>query len=102
MFIRFFSILIFSLQSISMTIVDVRTKAEWDSGHLEGAIHIEWQDILQLLPKISKNEEIYLYCRSGNRSGKATKILLDAGYVNTINAGSINKASKSLDIPIIN
>jgi phage shock protein E len=102
MFIRFFSILIFSLQSISMTIVDVRTKAEWDSGHLEGAIHIEWQDILQLFPKISKNEEIYLYCRSGNRSGKATKILLDAGYVNTINAGSINQASESLDIPIIN
>ena len=101
MFIRFFSILIFSLQSISMTIVDVRTKAEWDSGHLEGAIHIEWQDILQLSPNILKNEEIYLYCRSGNRSGKATKILLEAGYVNAKNAGSIHNASELLSIKII-
>ena len=87
---------------MSMTVVDVRTEAEWDTGHLEGALHIEWQDILKISSDIQKDEEIFLYCRSGNRSGKATKILLDAGYVNTINAGSINQASKSLDIPIIN
>ena len=85
-----------------MTVIDVRTEAEWDTRHLEGALHIEWQDILNISSDIQKDEEIFLYCRSGNRSGKATKILLDAGYVNTINAGSINQASESLDIPIIN
>ena len=102
MLFRFLLILIFSLPSISLTIIDVRTEAEWKTGHLDGAIHIEWQDILQLSSKISQDEEIYLYCRSGNRSGKATKILTDAGYINALNAGSIEQASKLLNKEIIN
>lgn len=102
MLFRFLLILIFSLPGISLTIIDVRTEAEWKTGHLDGAIHIEWQDILQLSSKISKDEEIYLYCRSGNRSGKATKILTDAGYINALNAGSIEQASKLLNKEIIN
>ena len=86
---------------MSMTVIDVRTEAEWDTGHLEGALHIEWQDILNISSDIQKDEEIFLYCRSGNRSGKATKILVDAGYINAKNAGSIEDASKLLDIKII-
>ena len=86
---------------MSMTIVDVRTEAEWDTGHLEGALHIEWQDILKISSDIQKDEEIFLYCRSGNRSGKATKILVDAGYINAKNAGSIEDASELLHIKII-
>jgi len=102
MFLRFLLIIIFSLPGISLTIIDVRTDAEWKTGHLDGAIHVEWQDILQMPSKISKDEEIYLYCRSGNRSGKATKILTDAGYMNALNAGSIEQASKLLNKEIIN
>jgi phage shock protein E len=86
---------------MSMTVIDVRTEAEWDTGHLEGALHIEWQDILNISSDIQKDEEIFLYCRSGNRSGKATKILVDAGYINAKNAGSIEDASELLDIKII-
>ena len=84
-----------------MTVVDVRTEAEWNTGHLEGALHIEWQNILKISSDVDKDEEIFLYCRSGNRSGKATKILLDAGYANTKNAGSMHDASKLLGIKII-
>ena len=86
---------------MSMTVIDVRTEAEWDTGHLEGALHIEWQDILNISSDVQKNEEIYLYCRSGNRSGKATKILIEAGYINAKNAGSIHNASELLSIKII-
>ena len=86
---------------MSMTVVDVRTEAEWNTGHLEGALHIEWQDILKISSDVDKDEEIFLYCRSGNRSRKATKILLDAGFVNAKNAGSILDASELLDIKII-
>jgi len=99
--LRLIPLLIFSLTSMSMTVIDVRSEAEWNTGHLEGALHIEWQDILQISPDISKDEQIYLYCRSGNRSEKATKILLEAGYINAKNAGSIVDASKLLDIDII-
>ena len=98
---RFIALLIFSLTGMSMTIIDVRTEAEWNTGHLDGALHIEWQNILKISSISSKDEDIYLYCRSGNRSGKATKILVDAGYINAKNAGSIFDASESLDIKII-
>lgn len=84
-----------------MTVIDVRTEAEWNTGHLEGALHIEWQEILKISSDIKKDEEIFLYCRSGNRSGKATKILIQAGYVNAKNAGSILNASELLNIKII-
>ena len=84
-----------------MTVIDVRTEAEWNTGHLEGALNIEWQEILKISSDIKKDEEIFLYCRSGNRSGKATKILLEAGYVNAKNAGSILNASELLNIKII-
>ena len=86
---------------MAMAVVDVRTEAEWDTGHLEGALHIEWQDIMKISSSIRKDEEIFLYCRSGNRSGKATKILIDAGYINAKNAGSIADASETLGIKII-
>lgn len=93
---------LFSIFSYAFTLIDVRSLNEWNSGHLESALHLEWQNITSIQSNIPKNEEIYLYCRSGNRSGKATKILLDAGYTNVINAGSIEEASKLLDINIIN
>lgn len=92
----------FSIFSHALTVIDVRTLDEWNSGHLVSAINIEWQDITIIESNIPKNDEIYLYCRSGNRSGKATKILLDAGYTNVINAGSIAEASALLDINIRN
>jgi phage shock protein E len=85
-----------------LTVIDVRTPEEWKSGYLESAINIEWQNITNIESLVPKNEEIFLYCRSGNRSGKAAKILIEAGYINVINAGSIQEASKLLDINIIN
>ena len=96
-----FLFLSFPLIAQGVLVIDVRTTQEWQSGHLEEAMHIEWQDILSISESVSKDKEIYLYCRSGNRSGKATKILIDAGYINAINAGSIQEASNLLESKII-
>ena len=82
-------------------VIDVRTSDEWSSGHLENAMNIEWQDILNITNSVTKDEKIYLYCRSGNRSGRATQILIDAGYSDVINAGSLEQASSLLDLSII-
>ena len=58
--LRFVIPLIFSLTGMSMTVIDVRTEAELKTGHLEGALHIEWQDILKIPTDIQKDEEIFL------------------------------------------
>ena len=94
-------ICMFAINSTALTVIDVRTLEEWNSGYLENAIHIEWQSILNISPTIPKDETIYLYCRSGNRSAKATNILTKNGYLNAINAGSILEASKLLNTKII-
>ena len=84
-------------------IIDVRTEAEWDSGYLENAIHIPVDTIEKniTLTEPDKSKEIYLYCRSGNRSGKATSILQSLGYKNVTNIGGIQSASANLSIPIV-
>tara|TARA_B100001057_G_scaffold258587_1_gene258674 strand:- start:94 stop:426 length:333 start_codon:yes stop_codon:yes gene_type:complete len=96
-----FLFLVFPLLAQNELIVDVRTIEEWNTGHIDGAIHIEWQDILSISDTVAKDKKIYLYCRSGNRSGKATKILNEAGYSQAINAGSITKAKELLNRDII-
>lgn len=82
-------------------VIDVRTPDEWSAGHLEGTKNIEWQDILNIKKSVSKDEQIYLYCRSGNRSGRATQILIDAGYSNVTNAGSLEQASNLLNLKVV-
>jgi phage shock protein E len=86
-----------------VVIIDVRTVAEWNSGYLENAIHIPLNTIEKniSLTEPDKNKEIFLYCRSGNRSGKATSILQNLGYKNVTNIGGIQSASKNLSIPIV-
>ena len=90
-------------QRANPILIDVRTQVEWDDGYIETAIHIPLDKISNTIEDVieDKDQVIYLYCRSGNRSGKATKILIEAGYVNTKNAGSILNASELLDIKII-
>jgi len=70
-------------------LVDVRTRAEFDAGHLEGAILIPHEEIAVRSAELGgdKARSIVVYCRSGHRSGKAARALADLGYVNVINGG---------------
>ena len=80
-------------------IIDVRTPIEWETGHLPGAKLIEWQEIGEKIANetTNKDETIYLYCRSGNRSGKAKEILDQLGYSNVFNAGGLTEAQAFID-----
>ncbi len=93
--------LISSSLLIAEVIIDVRTPEEFQSARLNKAINIEWQNILSIQNNINKTEKIYLYCRSGNRSQRATEILVDAGFVDVINLGSLQQASETLNLKII-
>ena len=82
--------------------IDVRTDEEWNAGHIEGAIHIPLSEIERDIEnyEISKDEEILLYCRSGNRSGRAKVILDELGYTNTTNIGGIESVSEQYNLNI--
>lgn len=60
-------------------ILDVRTKEEYQEGHLKNAINIPYDEIDEDT-KLDKNKSILVYCKSGNRSGIAKGVLLDLGY----------------------
>ncbi len=101
----FLMIFLFSslVSSNEIIVIDVRSDEEVKTGIIQDAIHIEWTKIDKEITKIdiSKDHAIYLYCRSGNRSGKAADILKNIGYVNVINAGGIQDAAKKLDKKIV-
>ena len=93
------------LSLISITedyiVIDVRTVSEFKNGFVQDAINIEWQDISSIKDEFEKNQKIYLYCRSGNRSGKAGDILIELGFKNVENLGSLENASKYLKKQVI-
>ena len=72
-------------------ILDVRTREEYDQGHIPGAILIPNTEIeakaADLLP--DKGQLILVYCRSGRRSKLAAQSLADLGYTNIREFGGI-------------
>lgn len=72
-------------------ILDVRTAGEYASGHIPGAINVANEEITDTEPAQlpDKNQVIYVYCRSGNRSKQASAKLAAMGYTNIIEIGGI-------------
>lgn len=77
-------------------LVDVRTAAEFNSGHLPNAINWPVEQIEVKLPGRvkDKNHAILLHCQSGMRSGIAVKKLTSLGYANAFNLGSYSRAAR--------
>ncbi|MCK5402656.1 rhodanese-like domain-containing protein, partial [Candidatus Bathyarchaeota archaeon] len=61
-------------------ILDVRRQDEYDSGHIERAIIIPVDELEDRLDELSKNDELLVYCRTGNRSSSAVNILQSNGF----------------------
>ena len=69
-------------------ILDVRTDAEVARGIIPNAIHIDiykGQLFVDEIEALDKSKNYYVYCRSGNRSGKACAIMLQLGFENAYN-----------------
>lgn len=84
-------------------IIDVRTLEEWNAGHLATAQHLPLDQVTVSINTlvVDKNQQVYLYCRSGNRSGQAKIIMDSMGYTNVTNAGGLGNASELLAIEIV-
>lgn len=74
-----------------LIILDVRTPEEFAAGHIPGAINIPNEiigpDQIPQLPE--KEQRIYVYCRSGNRSKQASEKLVALGYTDIVEIGGI-------------
>jgi rhodanese-related sulfurtransferase len=67
----------------SVQLVDVRTALEFQSGHIKGALNIDFlksNQFLEDVHKLDKEIPLYLYCRSGGRSNKAARQLISLGF----------------------
>ncbi len=72
-----------------MKIIDVRSKEEFDGGHLDNAENIDVMEMMNgKLPVCDFADEIMVYCASGGRSEFAKKLLESKGYTNVKNGGS--------------
>ncbi len=72
----------FKEKSIDKTIIDIRTPFEFKRGYIKGAKNINYysRDFLEQMSKFDKNEPIYIYCRSGNRTSSASRKLSKLGF----------------------
>ena len=78
----------------SVTLVDVRTPGEFMSGHITGATNIDFESgtFEADIQKLDKSKSYAVYCRSGNRSGQATALMVKDGFkvVFNLNGGVID------------
>ncbi len=84
--------------------LDVRTPGEFMGGYIDGAKNIDFQsgNFENEIAALDKNATYAVYCRSGNRSGQAVKVMHDAGFHNVynLNGGVIDWANAGL--PLVN
>ena len=77
-------------QTPGALLLDVRTKAEYDAGHIAGSRSFPL-DALQQAPQVlpDKSTPLFVYCLSGGRSSRAAATLKRMGYTNVKNIGGI-------------
>lgn len=68
-------------------ILDVRTPEEFATGSIEGAVNMDFFNATfeSNLDSLDKSEPVFVYCKSGGRSGKATKMLEEKGFIEVYN-----------------
>jgi phage shock protein E len=98
-----FALTTFGKDAAMPLVIDVRTVAEWDKGHLEGAVLIPYDQIGEKIGVVikDKSQRIYVYCRTGHRSRIAKEALEKLGYKDIVNLGSLEDAAKILKHKIV-
>jgi len=69
-------------------ILDVRTKGEYQSGHIRNSINVPVDKLPQNIKKLDKNKPIITCCASGSRSASARRILKSNGFEQVYNGGA--------------
>lgn len=79
-------------------ILDVRTRREWNNGHIKKSIHIPLDQLKERLPEIKKlNKPIITVCESGTRSGSASRFL-KANQLKSVNGGGWRRLNERITL----
>lgn len=78
-------------------LIDVRTNEEFSEGSVTGAINIPVYLLQYNIEKLPTDKHIIVFCKSGNRAGKAKKILEENNITDVTNGGSWQNVQKALD-----
>lgn len=87
-------------QGRAPVILDVRGQDEWDSGHIEGALHIYVGHLEERLSEVPGDEPVAVICNVGHRAGLAASILLRAGISQVYNVLGGMKAWGAAGYPV--
>ena len=68
-------------------IIDVRSKEEFQTGHIHNSVNIPLQNLTHNLSKIKKDKPVIVCCASGIRSASARSILKSNGFTEVYNGG---------------
>jgi phage shock protein E len=84
-------------------IIDVRTPAEFATGHLENALNIDVQspDFQAQVSTLDPEASYFIYCRSGSRSQQAISKMVNLGFTEMRDGGSVQEATDSSGIPVV-
>jgi hydroxyacylglutathione hydrolase len=85
---------------VPFMLLDVRTAEEYAEGHIKGALLIPVQELQQRISEVPQDKQVYIYCRSGVRSVRASKILVNAGYTRIENVQGGFMAWKDAGYPV--
>ena len=79
-------------------VIDVRSKMEYEEGHLKATdelIDFNAGEFHNKVDSLDKDKTYYLYCRSGNRSGQAARLMKSKGFENVYNVGGFDDLARS-------
>ena len=85
----------------SACIIDVRSPREFNYGHVQGAVNIPLEQLHNHFDALKLHDTIVVYCRSGNRSTHAKRILNDHGFDNVTDTGSLEATAQVLSRKIV-
>lgn len=78
-------------------LVDVRSPEEFLEGHVASSVNIPLDEIEDQLDKFTDKNQIVVFCRSGQRSAEAKRILEKYGIHNVINGGAWTDIQKIIE-----
>lgn len=87
-----------------LIVLDVRTQEEFDEGHIEGAVLLDFyrDDFADELAKLDPDAPYLIYCRSGNRSGQTRALMAELGFaaVDDVDGGIVDWQQTGLPVTL--